>query len=216
MNDVTLKVWGEYACFTRPEMKAERVSYDVMTPSAARGVLEAIHFKPAIRWIIDEIQVINPIKFTTIRRNEVSDKINAKTLKSNVDKNVPVFLDVAACRQQRAATILKDVCYVIKAHFEMTEQAGERDNMQKHFEMFKRRASKGQCFYQPYLGCKEFVAHFEWVEDEVIEPLAETKDLSFMLYDINFKDHMNPVFFRATMENGVIKMPEDLKREVNV
>ena len=151
---VRLRVWGDYACFTRPEMKVERVSYDVITPSAARGIIEAIHWKPAIRWVIDRIYVLKPIRFESIRRNEVGHKLSANNVKT-VMKNgnlaeLVTFVDED--RQQRAATILRNVDYIIDAHFELTDKAGPDDNEAKHVDIFKRRASKGQCFQQPCLG----------------------------------------------------------------
>lgn len=218
MYGITLKVWGEYALFSRPEMKVERVSYDVMTPSAARGIVEAIHYKPAIRWIIDEIQVLRPIQFTNIRRNEVSKVIPTGQVSSAIKgKEYPIYLNSNECRQQRASLLLKDVAYVIKAHFEMTAQQGASDTPEKHYNIFLRRARKGQCFFQPYLGCREFSAHFSLVEDSDApeSPIEETKDLGYMLYDINFKRGMEPVFFRAQMENGAIRMPGELKGRVN-
>ena len=162
---VKLKVWGEFACFTRPEMKVERVSYDALTPSAARGILEAIYWKPAIHWVVDRIHVLNPVRFTNIRRNEVAGKIPAGTVKKAMKDGVtPLHLFVEDDRQQRAALILRDVAYVIEAHFEF---AGSEDNNGgKHREMFVRRASKGQCFHRPYLGCREFPARFELLEHE--------------------------------------------------
>lgn len=206
---IKLKVWGDYACFSRPEMKVERVSYDVMTPSAARGILESIHWKPAIAWRIDQIHVLNPVAFENIRRNEVSEKIkanNVKTVMNGGDK--PLYLDILEYRQQRAAMVLKNVAYVIEAHFELTEDAGEEDTPEKHFNIFLRRARNGQCFHRPYLGCREFPAHFELLEGEMPEfAQMESKDLGWMLYDIDFKNNMEARFFRPTLENGSIQVP---------
>lgn len=206
---VRLRVWGDWACFTRPEMKAERVTYDVMTPSAARGILEAIHWKPAIHWVVDSIYVEKPIEFENIRRNEVASKIGEGKVKSAMNGNpVELFLDVTKDRQQRAAIILRDVSYVIEAHFEMTKLAGEKDNEGKHREIFQRRAIKGQCFQRPYLGCREFPAQFEWVEeDEEIRAINESRDLGWMLYDIDFENGMMPGFCRLEMRNGNIAIP---------
>ena len=213
---IILKVWGDNACFTRPEMKVERVSYDVITPSAARGIIEAIHWKPAIRWIIDRIHVLEPIRFENIRRNEVADTIkqsnvNAAMKTGNLRKLI-YHVDDGNNRQQRSAIILKKVCYVIEAHFELTEQAGTDDNAGKHIEIFKRRAIKGQCFQQPCLGNREFSASFEWLEslDEIPachEQLKGERDLGWMLWDIDFENGMTPRFFRASMINGVITIP---------
>lgn len=219
MYGVILKVWGEYACFSRPEMKVERVTYDVMTPSAARGILESIYFKPALRWIVDEIQVLKPIRFGNIRRNEVSRVIPTAQINAAIKgKEAPIYLAANECRQQRATLLLKDVAYRIKAHFELTDKCGETDTPEKHYNIFLRRARKGQCFSQPYLGCREFAAHFSLVEPgkETLEaPIAETKDLGYMLYDIDYRRGMQPVFFRAQMEAGCICPPNGLKGRVN-
>lgn len=203
---VKLKVWGDYACFTRPEMKAERVSYDVMTPSAARGILEAIHWKPALAWRIDRIHVLNPIRFESIRRNEVAGKIPERNIKTAMGGgNIDLHQYAAEDRQQRAALVLRDVAYVIEAHFEMTDKAGDADNPGKHREMFTRRAREGQCHMRPYLGCREFPASFELVEGEVPQSaLSGERDLGWMLWDIDFANDLQPVFFRPTMRNGVV------------
>jgi len=213
---IILKVWGDNACFTRPEMKVERVSYDVITPSAARGIVEAIHWKPAIRWVIDKIHVLNPIRFENIRRNEVSSMIKpgnvTAAMKSGDLQQLIFYVDDGDNRQQRAAVILKKVAYVIEAHFELTEHAEESDNEGKHIDMFRRRARNGQCFYQPYLGTREFSANFELIEDRAAIPkcneqLNGEKDLGWMLWDIDFKNGMTPHFFRASMTNGIIIVP---------
>ena len=215
MYGVKLRVWGNRACFTRPEMKVERVSYDVITPSAARGIIEAIHYKPAIRWVIDEIQVLKPITFSTIRRNEVSSILSTANINAAIKGKKAVYINSNKDRQQRATLMLKDVEYIIKAHFEMTSRVGEADTPEKHYNIFLRRARSGQCFNQPYLGCREFPAYFELVEDEEYKPIEVTKDLGWMLYDINFKDNMKPEFFRAQLENGIIRIPAELQRRVN-
>ncbi len=212
---IKLKVWGDYACFTRPEMKAERVSYDVMTPSAARGVLEAIHWKPAIKWCIDRIHVLNPIRFDSVRRNEVKSKISADTIKSAM-RGTPVDLHQYAAddRVQRAALLLRDVAYIIEAHFEMTSNAGDEDTPEKHYNIFLRRARSGQCHMQPYLGCREFPAHFMLLEGETPKSsLTGEQDLGWMLYDMDFTNDMQPQFFRPLMTNGVFDCQMD--REVN-
>jgi CRISPR-associated protein Cas5d len=206
---VKLKVWGKYACFTRPELKVERGSYDVITPSAARGILEAIHWKPAIRWIVDKIHVLKPVRFQSIRRNEVGSKISARNVREamNAGSLDGLCLYVDEDRQQRAATVLHDVAYVIEAHFELTKKAGPHDNDGKHREMFVRRAENGQCFHQPCLGTREFPAHFAVVEGEPSKPhaaLQGEKDLGWMLYDIDFVNGMKPLFYRPTMVDGVI------------
>jgi CRISPR-associated protein Cas5d len=215
---IKLRIWGDYACFTRPEMKVERVSYDVITPSAARGILEAIHWKPAIRWVIDRIHVLRPIKFDNVRRNEVSAKIPKPNPTTAMRDEKPLYLlvDDGGNRQQRATTLLRDVEYVIEAHFEMTDQAGSEDNEGKHLDIFRRRARKGQTFHQPALGCREFPASFELIEDKVPKSCyaGQSKDLGYMLLDIDFANDMTPLFFRATMENGIISPPSPLSAEV--
>lgn len=211
---VRVRVWGERACFTRPEMKVERVSYDVITPSAARGILEAIHWKPAIRWHIDRIHVLRPIRFESIRRNEVGGKLSsasaARAMKAGSTAGLATYVDED--RQQRAATVLRDVHYLIEAHFELTGRAGADDSVGKHLDIFNRRARKGQCFHAPCLGVREFPASFELLEDDA--PLPEPtlgpdadKDLGWMLHDIDFSDGMTPHFFRARMQGGVIDVP---------
>ncbi|HWR40825.1 MAG TPA: type I-C CRISPR-associated protein Cas5c [Patescibacteria group bacterium] len=203
---IKIKVWGEYACFTRPEMKAERVSYDVMTPSAARGILEAIHWKPAIKWTIDRIHVLKPIRFDSIRRNEVENKISARNIKSAMKGgDIDLHQYAAEERQQRASLVLRDVEYVIEAHFALTSQAGEADNPGKHCDIFRRRAREGQCHMRPYLGCREFPAHFELLETEIpVSALCGEQDLGWMLWDIDFDNGMQPIFFRPVMRNGII------------
>jgi len=206
---IKLKVWGDYACFTRPEMKVERVSYDVMTPSAARGILEAIYWKPAIRWVIDRIHVLNPIRFMNIRRNEVASKIPLKNIKTAMKTcRSALELFIENDRQQRAAMILRDVAYVIEAHFEYTGSEDHNDG--KHLDEFNRRARRGKCFNQPYLGCREFPAHFRPLENGEPVPasrLTGTQDLGYILHDIDFHNDMQPRFFRAKMSDGVIDVP---------
>src|SRR5262249_19714017 len=169
---VKLKVWGDRACFTRPEMKVERVSYDVMTPSAARGILEAIHWKPAICWVIDRIHVLKPIRFQSIRRNEVGSKAPVGKIKTAMKHGSleGLHLLVDDDRQQRASTVLADVAYVIEAHFELTDKAGPDDTEGKHLDMFNRRAARGQCFHQPCLGTREFAARFDLLTPEAPLP----------------------------------------------
>lgn len=220
MYGIMLRVWGEYALFSRPEMKVERVTYDVMTPSAARGILTAIHWKPAIRWVIDEIYVMNEIKFGNIRRNEVKSKIQTRDINNAMKgKTEGFYLNTNSSdeRQQRASLILKDVEYIIKAHFEMTDRAGETDTPEKHYNIFLRRARQGQCFHQPYFGCREFPVNFKLVEPEeqLPKPIPLDKDLGYMLYDIDFQHNMTPVFFRAQLEQGILRIDEKLKGRVN-
>ena len=216
-NRVAIRVWGDFACFTRPEMKVERVSYDVITPSAARGVLEAIYWKPQICWVIDRIRVLKPIRFTNVRRNELGGVgPSDRTLKSFLTGEKTAVLEqvIEDDRQQRAATILQDVEYLIEAHYVVVSG---NDPPQKHFEMFKRRASKGQYFHHPYLGCREFIANFEWHEGDSPKPnesLLGARDLGFMLHDIDFKNDMTPKFFRALMNDGIIDVPAFNSQEV--
>jgi CRISPR-associated protein Cas5d len=230
---ITLKVSGDYALFSRPEMKVERVSYDVMTPSAARGVLEAIYWKPQIRWVIDEIHVLNPIRFTNIRRNEISSKIPVKggsgVNAAMLNPEIRPTMDVAENRQQRASLLLKDVAYLIKAHVLVLDSRMEKGDkpspepeaVGKHLEMFKRRARKGQAFQQPYFGCREFPVRFDLIECESDMPTpcvdhAGEKDLGFMLHDIEFEQDRvtkkvkstTPHFFRAMMRDGVVQVPQ--------
>ena len=204
---VCLKVWGDYALFTRPETKAERSSYDVMTPSAARGILEAVHYKPAIRWVIDRIHVLNPVKFDWIRRNEVAGKASLLNAKKAMKSGEPIHLLVEEERQQRASLVLRDVAYVIEAHFELTEKAGREDNEGKHLDIFRRRAAAGKCFQQPYFGCREFPARFSLIDGDMpVSTLAgdAPRDLGWMLYDIDYAHGMKPLFYRPTLEKGVI------------
>lgn len=206
---IKLLVRGQNACFTRPEMKVERVSYDVITPSAARGILEAIHWKPAIRWVVDRIHVLKPIRFETIRRNEVASKISTRNVKTAMKSGdlSGLSLTVDTDRQQRAMLCLCDVAYGIEAHFEMTDRAGPGDNAGKHADMFRRRATKGQCFHQPCLGVREFPADFELVDafpETALSPSDRDRDLGWMLHDIDYANGRSSVFYRARMQSGVI------------
>lgn len=205
---IRVEVWGPYALFSRPEMKAERVSYDVITPSAARGLIEAVYWKPAIRWKIDRIQVCNPIRFTNIRRNEVASKISASSVRSAINNGDMPYLNTSAEIQQRASMVLYDVRYVIDAHFELTDKVGPTDTKEKHYAI-ACRLREGQCYHQPCFGCREFPAHFRLFEGEFVATYYQNepeKDLGFMLYDMDYSDPENiyPTFFRAVMKNGVI------------
>lgn len=206
---VKVEVWGEYACFSRPEMKVERVSYDVMTPSAARGLLESIYWHPGMRWMIDKIYVLNPIRFTNIRRNEVKSKISARNVSSVMNGGTaPLLISTADDIQQRAAMVLRDVHYVIEAHFEMTEKASPGDNEGKFSDIMRRRLEKGQCYHQPCFGCREFPAQFrKWEGGEITTAgLNSDVDLGFMLFDMDYSDSRNitPMFFRAQLKKGVL------------
>ena len=210
---IKLHVWGDRACFTRPEMKVERVSYDTMTPSAARGILEAIHWKPAVRWVVDRIHVLKPIRFENLRRNELGHKIPAGNVLRALNRGTTEGLHtlIEDDRQQRATTLLREVAYVIEAHFVLTGAAEADDTAAKHLAMFNRRAAKGQCFHRPYLGTREFAADFALVEDAMPPSTlpADQRDseLGWMLHDIDYGDGMTPRFFRAELRNGVIDVP---------
>lgn len=204
---IKLRVWGNYALFSRPEMKVERVSYDVMTPSAARGILEAIYWKPEIKWVVDRIHVLKKIQFDNIRRNELSKKttVSDKTLKEG---DILVCQYIEHDRQQRASMVLKNVDYIIEAHFEFYRK--DSSDPGKHLAIFERRVKNGQCFHHPYFGCREFPVNFEWCDDIQESQLIGEQDLGFMLHDIDFEDNMTPRFFRAVMHDGVI----DCRQEV--
>lgn len=217
-KEFCLEVWGPIACFTRPELKVERVSYDVITPSAARAIFEAIFWKPAIHWQVTKIEVLSPIKWTSIRRNEVG---------ATASKN-PIFIEDK--RQQKNSLILRDVRYRIYAKLEFIpirkrkEQTNSEEhpdeNPAKYNAMFERRASKGQCFNQPYLGTRECSASFRLVDpetDALDAPISENRDMGIMLYDMDFEANLkNPpaMFYRAKMDNGVIIVPPKDSEEV--
>ena len=210
MDSFCLEVSGDFACFTRPEMKVERVSYDVMTPSAARSVFEAILWKPAIRWEVRRIEVLKPIRWVSVRRNEVASKVsvrNAQTAMNTGQGNLALYIEED--RQQRAGLFLRDVAY--RLHAELVPVGGDAvANPAKYREMFQRRAEKGQCVNQPYLGCREFAARFRLIDDPAGEPQAldESRDLGWMLYDMDFENPTDPKprFFRADMQHGVIDL----------
>lgn len=229
-----LDVKGDYACFTRPEMKVERVSYDVITPSAARAIFSAIFWKPAIKWNVKKIEVLSPIKWISVRRNEVG----AVAVKN------PIMIEDS--RQQRAGLFLRDVHYRIYAEMEFIpinkrpkvlneipeslvsdeerQEIRKDENPGKYHAMFERRAKKGQCFNQPYLGCREFSCEFKFVDNpekaaEEFPAIPESRDLGFMLYDMDFEHpnpdgSINPAFFRATIENGIVNVPDWDSEEV--
>ena len=223
-----LDVKGDFACFTRPEMKVERVSYDVITPSAVRAIFSAIFWKPAIKWNVKKIEVLSPIKWISVRRNEVG----AVAVKN------PIMIEDS--RQQRAGLFLRDVHYRIYAEMEFIpinkrpkvlneipeslvsdeerQEIRKDENPGKYHAMFERRAKKGQCFNQPYLGCREFSCEFKFVDNpekeaEITPTINESRDLGFMLYDMDFEHpnpdgSINPAFFRATIENGIVNVPD--------
>lgn len=214
-----LEVWGDMACFTRPELKVERVSYDVITPSAARAIFEAIFWKPAIRWEVTRIEVLNPIQWTSVRRNEVG-AVGSLRIQH-------IYIEDKNKGRQRNTLLLKKVRYRIYAKLiyipvnqrKKEQQRGAKDeNPGKYQAMFERRASKGQCFNQPYLGTREFSAYFRLLEDgeSLVPPLAQDRDLGIMLYDMDFSDpeNVNAMFFRANMRAGVINVPPRNSEEI--
>lgn len=199
----TIEAGGRMACFTRPEMKVERVSYEVITPSAARAIFEAIYWKPEIRWRVLQIDVLSPIAFTHIRRCEVASMASTKKEHIIAENH----------RQLRSSLVLRDVCYRLTAQMEVLPTSSNIEALntpKKHFAIFERRASRGQCFTQPYLGCREFSANWTLVDDsESYTPIAESRDLGMILYDMDFSNPENPTpkFFRALMNNGTINLP---------
>jgi CRISPR-associated protein Cas5d len=232
MKNYCLEVSGDFACFTRPEMKVERVSYDVMTPSSARAIFEAVLWKPAIHWQVTKIEVLSPIKWINLRRNEVGKVASMR---------VPyIFVDDENVRQQRAGLFLRDVKYRIHASFELRDPSFHKPNFPhlskrlinsdendldsepntavKFMSMFERRAAKGQCVNQPYLGCREFAADFTLVETEASQPkpIPENRDLGYMLYDLDYSNatDLKPRFFRAQLVNGVVHVPAWDSKEV--
>lgn len=217
---IIIRVQGPYALFTRPEMKVERVSYEVITPSAARGIIEAVYWKPAIRWVIDKIHVLKEIQFTNIRRNEVSQKASTdKILQVMKGKPEPLFIAATEDRQQRASMVLKDVDYVIEAHFDLNpDKAGPEDTIEKHYNIALRRLRNGQFFHQPCLGTREFPARVELIEnrsDIPRSPLTGEYNLGWMLYDLDFVDDrdITPKFFNAKMKDGVISCnPQEVRQ----
>lgn len=221
MSPLGLEVWGDYACFTRPEMKVERVSYDVITPSAARGIFEAVLWKPEFRWRIVRIEVVNPIRWISVRRNELGSVISPRRECCFIEEE----------RQQRAGLFLRDVRYRVYASLELmnshgspnqssSNKAGDGDLATKYREMFIRRAQKGQCYHRPYLGCRECAAHFRWIEGGPSESSQrdlwrEDRDFGWMLYDLDYSGtEVVPMFFRAVMKQGVIAVPSPESDEV--
>lgn len=203
---IRIEVWGNYACFSRPEMKTERVSYDVMTPSAARGLVEAIYWHPGLRYHIDKIYLLAPIRFTNIRRNEVKSTLLASAALSAAKGGTPPVLYTSQDIQQRAALVLQDVHYVIECHFDLTEQAAPGDNAGKFQDILRRRLARGQCYHTPYFGCREFPANFREWPGSTVPTVPLTQDLGWMLYDMDYKDPQNiqAQFFRAQLMDGVL------------
>lgn len=211
MKRYCLEVQGDYACFTRPEMKVERVSYDIITPSAARAVFEAILWKPQIRWQIRRVQALNPIRWVNLRRNEVGARISSRNVTTAIASGAPLGLFVEEERQQRAGLFLRDVRYRLYADLEVTDRS---ESPAKYREMFERRAAKGQCINQPYLGCREFAAGFRLADPaesiELHPELEQPRELGWMLYDLDYSDRSNPQprFFLARMERGSVEIPD--------
>ena len=217
---VKLEVWGDYALFTRPEMKVERVSYDVMTPSAARGLIDGIFWHPGLTWVIDRIHVCAPIRFTNLRRNEVKSTIPARNVRTVMERGSgDLYLSTSRDIQQRAALLLRDVHYVIEAHFEMTEKASPSDNPGKFQDIIKRRIKRGQFYHQPYFGCREFPAHFRLCEElpPCPEELQGERDLGWMLYDLDYThpEDITPLFFHGILRDGVLEVPSKDSEEVH-
>jgi CRISPR-associated protein Cas5d len=217
---IKLHVEGDYACFTRPEMKVERVSYDVMTPSAARGILEAIYWKPQISWVINAIRVLKPIRFTSVRRNEVSQVIPAGSVRTAMKSGVGMLAQyIEDDRQQRAGLLLRDVSYIIEATIVVRDPHDVTGKLlscpeAKHLDTFNRRARDGRAFMQPYFGCREFPVRFTLLEEGVPEPAdalpteERNRELGYMLHDLDYKQGMSPRFFRAKLEDGLLRVPE--------
>lgn len=217
---VEVEVWGDYACFSRPEMKVERVSYDIMTPSAARGILEAIYWHPGMQWCVDEIQVCNPVKWLSVRCNEVKSKLSGNKAKSSMDRNCPdeLMLITSQERTQRMTVMLRDVRYIIKAHFELTDKSAPTDSPAKFISIFNRRVEMGQCYHNPYFGCRDFPVKFGPHTTKCFCPVdfVGEKDLGYMLFDMDYSDpeHIKPMFFRAVLRNGVLTVPDVNSAEV--
>jgi CRISPR-associated protein Cas5d len=219
-----VEVWGDYALFTRPELKTERMSYEIITPSAARGLIESIYWHPGLHVVIDRIYVLrkfgteladpsisaeeNPIQFTNIRRNEVKSKVQAAQVKRMMEGSPVPMINTSDDIQQRASTVLRDVHYVLEAHFEMTDKAALCDNEGKFKDIFRRRLESGKCYSQPYFGCREFPAHFRAWSGGEIPAVNYTKDLGLMLYDLDYSNPQNiqPMFFHAMLKNGVVQV----------
>ena len=208
---IQLEVWGDYALFSRPELKVERMSYDVPTPSAARGVVEAIYYHPGLCWHIDRVHVLEPIRFVSVRRNEVDSKQPATAARAAAQGGrAPLYLVSSQSIVQRASLVLQKVHYVIEAHFTMTERAAPGDNPGKFQDIVTRRMERGQCFHTPYFGCREFPAHFRRWAGGPIPAIDETRDLGLMLYDFDYSDPKNitPTYFRARLDRGVVNMAD--------
>lgn len=217
---IRIEVWGDWALFTRPEMKVERVSYDVMTPSAARGLIEAIYWHPGLKWSVDRIYVRAPIRFSNLRRNEVKSTVSARSARTAMERGSgELYLCTAEDIQQRAALLLRDVRYVIEAHFDLVpEKMAPGDNAGKFQDIVKRRIQRGQFYHQPCFGCREFPAWFQPCEEipPCPEELRGERDLGWMLWDMDYSDpeDIRPLFFRAVLRDGVLEVPARNSGEV--
>lgn len=213
-----IEVSGDFACFTRPEMKVERVSYDVITPSSARSIFEAILWKPAIAWNIHKIEILKPVRWINLRRNEVGAVLSVSNAKKAMQSGADMALFIEDQRQQRAGLFLRDVAYRLYGSFNLTAKASVGDNSAKFSEMFIRRANKGQCFNQPYLGCREFSCDFRLVDSDetLVPPIDESRELGWMLYDMDYSQPSAPapLFFNPVLDRGVIKIPDRSSEEV--
>lgn len=208
---IQLEVWGDYALFSRPELKVERMSYDVPTPSAARGLVEAIYYHPGLCWHIDRVYVLEPICFVSVRRNEVDSKLPATAARAAAQgSKTPLYLPSSQSIVQRASLVLQKVHYVIEAHFTMTARTAPGDNPGKFQDIVTRRMERGQCFHTPYFGCREFPAYFRRWPGGPIPAIDETRDLGLMLYDFDYTDPKNitPTYFRARLDHGVVEMAD--------
>ena len=205
---ISIEVWGPMALFSRPELKTERVSYDVITPSAARGLLESVYWHPGLKVVIDRVYVLNKIQFTNVRRNEVKSKASLQQVKGMMGGGTVPMIVSSNDIMQRASTVLRDVHYVIDAHFEMTDKAAPGDNEGKFKDIFRRRIEKGEAYSQPYFGCREFPAHFRSWEGGSVPTSGENRDLGLMLYDMDYSDPQNirPLFFMARLVDGVMQV----------
>lgn len=208
-HEIRIVVSGPFACFTRPDLKVERVSYDILTPSAARNIVQAIYWHPGVHYRITQIDLLSSIKRMQIMRNELSSKISAATVLNSGRVGKDMYINPADDIMQRSAIILKDVKYCIHVDVGMTSEAHLGDSLEKYRSILLRRARKGQCYTQPYLGLKEFSANFKLLElGEHVQPVHENRDLGLMLYDLNYAntEHIRPMFFFAQLRNGVMNL----------
>ena len=222
LSRFSVEVWGDYALFTRPELKAERVTYEVMTPSAARGIMDAIYWHPGVKWVIDSIRVCNPIKFINIRTNEIKAVANVNNMfDAIIKKSVRPYIDRSKDYTQRSSLVLKDVRYIIEAHFIITNSSIPDINPGKITGITSRRLEKGACYKQPYLGCRDYPAYFKKAEivPDCPPELKGDRDLGYMLYDLEFPEmtgdnKIRRLSFRARMQDGFIKIPTRNSGEV--